>query len=254
MEDRLKKIFLPAVFLAASASFTLTGQSCSMPKGNTQPDTIVCSEIVGPKNEEWKETEFFVVTKNDTSAFSLVVATRENKVGWIEFDMFPAKKYFQSISGSSNDTTAFRISDSRNHEYHIPEYKELIHEMDLCLGAASKVYDFSTKSSMHCFLSTFGDIAVMTTNQLNANCKLNEYGYYWHSDIEKELAKTPLAEDLSIMLKKYNRRVKRISCQEGILTIPKEAMLDSNISKDLSIPDSVLTVFLLIDLEPLQQK
>ena len=73
----------------------------------------------------------------------------------------------------------------KNHEYHIPNYKELIHEMDLCLGAASKVYDFSTKSSMHCFLSTFGDIAVMTTNLLNANCKLNEHGYYWHSDIEK---------------------------------------------------------------------
>ena len=225
-----------------------------MPKGNTQPDTIVCSKIVGPKNEERKETEFFVVTKNDTSAFSLIVATRENKVGWIEFDMFPAKKYFQSINGSSNDTTAFRISDSRNHEYHIPEYKELIHEMDLCLGAASKVYDLTTMDAMSGFLSTFGDIAVMTTNLLNANCKLNEHGYYWHSDMTKELAKTPLAEDLSIMLKKYNRRVKRISCQEGILTISKEAMLDNNISKDLSIPDKVWEVSLYIKLEPLQQK
>ena len=249
MKIGIKNFFLPAVFLAASASFILAGQSCSMPKGNIQPDTIVCSEIVGPKNEEWKRTEFFVVTKNDTSAFSFIIETRENKVGWIEFDMFPAKKYFQSISGSSNDTTAFRISDSRNHEY-----KELIHEMDLCLGAASKVYDFSTKSSMHCFLSTFGDIAVMTTNLLNANCKLNEHGYYWHSDMTKELAKTPLAEDLSIMLKKYNRRVKRISCQEEILTIPKEAMLDNNISKDLSIPDKVWEVSLYIKLEPLQQK
>ena len=95
MKIEIKKILLPAVFLAASANFTLTGQSCSMPKGNTQPDTIVCSEIVGPKNEERKETEFFVVTKNDTSAFSLVVATRENKVGWIEFGLFPAQKDFQ---------------------------------------------------------------------------------------------------------------------------------------------------------------
>ena len=254
MEDRLKNIFLPIVLLAASASFTLTGQSCSMPKGNTQPDTIVCSEIVGPKNEEWKKTEFFVVTKNDTSAFSFIIETRENKVGWIEFGQFPAKKDFQSISGSSNDTTAFRISDSRNHEYHIPEYKELIHEMDLCLGAASKVYDLTTMDAMSGFLSTFGDIAVMTTNLLNANCKLNKYGYYWHSDIEKELAKTPLAEDLSIMLKKYNRRVKRISCQEGLVSVPKEAMLDNNISKDLSIPDKVWEVLLYIKLEPLQQK
>ena len=254
MKIEIKKILLPIVLLAASASFILAGQSCSMPKGNTQPDTIVCSKIVGPKNEERKETEFFVVTKNDTSAFSLIVATRENKVGWIEFDMFPAKKYFQSISGSSNDTTAFRISDSRNHKYHIPNYKELIHEMDLCLGAASKVYDLTTMDAMLGLLSAFGDIAVMTTNQLNANCKLNKYGYYWYSDIEKELAKTPLAEDLSIMLKKYNRRVKRISCQEGLVSVPKEAMLDRNISKDLSIPDSVWTVFLLIKLEPLQQK
>lgn len=254
MKIEIKKILLPAVFLAAFASFTLTGQSCSMPKGNTQPDTIVCSEIVGPKNEERKETEFFVVTKNDTSAFSLIVATRENKVGWIEFRMFPTQKYFQYINGSSNDTTAFRISDSRNHEYHIPEYKELIHEMDLCLGAVSKVYDLTTMDAMLGLLSAFGDIAVMTTNQLNANCKLNKYGYYWYSDIEKELAKTPLAEDLSIMLKKYNRRVKRISCQEGLVSVPKEVMLGRNISKDLSIPDSVWTVFLLIKLEPLQQK
>lgn len=254
MKIGIKNFFLPILLLAASASFILAGQSCSMPKGNTQPDTIVCSKIVGPKNEERKETEFFVVTKNDTSAFSLIVATRENKVGWIEFDMFPAKKYFQSISGSSNDTTAFRISDSRNHEYHIPEYKELIHEMELCLDAASKVYDLTTMDAMSGFLSTFGDIAVMTTNLLNANCKLNEHGYYWHSDMTKELAKTLLAEDLSIMLKKYNRRVKRISCQEEILTIPKEAMLDNNISKDLSIPDKVWEVSLYIKLEPLQQK
>lgn len=254
MKIGIKKFFLPIVLLAASASFILAGQSCSMPKGNTQPDTIVCSEIVGPKNEEWKRTEFFVVTKNDTSAFSFIIETRENKVGWIEFGQFPAKKDFQSISGSSNDTTAFRISDSRNHKYHIPNYKELIHEMDLCLGAASKVYDLTTMDAMSGFLSTFGDIAVMTTNLLNANCKLNEYGYYWHSDIEKELAKTPLAEDLNIMLKKYNRRVKRISCQEEILTIPKEAMLDNNISKDLSIPDKVWEVSLYIKLEPLQQK
>lgn len=112
MKIGIKKFFLPIVFLAASASFILAGQSCSMPKGNTQPDTIVCSEIVGPKNEERKETEFFVVTKNDTSAFSFIIETRENKVGWIEFGQFPAKKDFQSISGSSNDTTAFRISSN----------------------------------------------------------------------------------------------------------------------------------------------
>ena len=254
MKIGIKKILLPIVFLAASASFILAGQSCSMPKGNTQPDTIVCSEIVGPKNEEWKRTEFFVVTKNDTSAFSFIIETRENKVGWIEFGQFPAKKDFQYINGSSNDTTAFRISDSRNHKYHIPNYKELIHEMDLCLGAASKVYDLTTMDAMLGLLSAFGDIAVMTTNQLNANCKLNEYGYYWHSDMTKELTKTPLAEDLSIMLKKYNRRVKRISCQEGLVSVPKEAMLDNNISKDLSIPDKVWEVSLYIKLEPLQQK
>ena len=254
MKIGIKKILLPIVFLAASASFILAGQSCSMPKGNTQPDTIVCSEIVGSKNEEWKRTEFFVVTKNDTSAFSFIIETRENKVGWIEFGQFPAKKDFQYINGSSNDTTAFRISDSRNHKYHIPNYKELIHEMDLCLGAASKVYDLTTMDAMLGLLSAFGDIAVMTTNQLNANCKLNEYGYYWHSDMTKELTKTPLAEDLSIMLKKYNRRVKRISCQEGLVSVPKEAMLDNNISKDLSIPDKVWEVSLYIKLEPLQQK
>ena len=95
MKIEIKKIFLPIVLLAASASFILAGQSCSMPKGNTQPDTIVCSEIVGPKNEEWKETEFFVVTKNDTSAFSFIIETRENKVGWIELGLFPAQKDFQ---------------------------------------------------------------------------------------------------------------------------------------------------------------
>ena len=195
MKIEIKKILLPAVFLVASASFILAGQSCSMPKDNTQPDTIVCSEIVGPKNEERKETEFFVVTKNDTSAFSLIVATRENKVGWIEFRMSPTQKYFQYINGSSNDTTAFRISDSRNHEYHIPEYKELIHEMDLCLGAASKVYDLTTMDAISGFLSTFGDIAVMTTNQLNENCKLNKYGYYWHSDMTCLLYTSPSPRD-----------------------------------------------------------
>lgn len=71
MKIEIKKILLPIVLLAASASFTLTGQSCSMPKGNTQPDTIVCSEIVGPKNEERKETEFFVVTKMTPLRFRL---------------------------------------------------------------------------------------------------------------------------------------------------------------------------------------
>ena len=36
--------------------------------------------------------------------------------------------------------------------------------------------------------------------------------------------------------------------------VPKEAMLDNNISKDLSIPDKVWEVLLYIKLEPLQQK
>ena len=84
MEDRLKKIFLPIVLLAASASFTLTGQSCSMPKGNTQPDTIVRAEFVD-SSDEWKDTEYYVTTKKDTSALSCIITTRDGKVKNVEF-------------------------------------------------------------------------------------------------------------------------------------------------------------------------
>lgn len=62
MKIGIKKFFLPIVFLAASASFTLTGQSCSMPKGNTQLDTIVRAEFVD-SSDEWKDTEYYVTTK-----------------------------------------------------------------------------------------------------------------------------------------------------------------------------------------------
>lgn len=62
MKIEIKKILLPIVLLAASASFTLTGQSCSMPKGNTQPDTIVRAEFVD-SSDEWKKTEYYVTTK-----------------------------------------------------------------------------------------------------------------------------------------------------------------------------------------------
>ena len=254
MEDRLKKIFLPIVLFAASASFTLTGQSCSMPKGNTQPDTIVRAEFVD-SSDEWKKTEYYVTTKKDTSALSCIISTRDGKVKNVEFyNLVGPKICFTGKNVSKNDTAAVGYASPISYDFYSPTYKETIHEIELCLDAASKVYDLTTMDAMSGFLSTFGDIAVMTTNLLNANCKLNEHGYYWHSDMTKELAKTPLAEDLSIMLKKYNRRVKRISCQEGILTIPKEAMLDSNISKDLSIPDTVWEVSLYIKLEPLQQK
>lgn len=62
MKIEIKKILLPIVFLAASASFILAGQSCSMPKGNTQPDTIVRAEFVD-SSDEWKDTEYYVTTK-----------------------------------------------------------------------------------------------------------------------------------------------------------------------------------------------
>lgn len=62
MKIEIKKILLPIVFLAASASFTLTGQSCSMPKGNTQPDTIVRAEFVD-SSDKWKDTEYLCDNK-----------------------------------------------------------------------------------------------------------------------------------------------------------------------------------------------
>ena len=176
MKYRLKKILLPAVFLAASASFTLTGQSCSMPKGNTQPDTIVRAEFVD-SSDEWKKTEYYVTTKKDTSALSCIISTRDGKVKNVEFyNLVGPKICFTGKNISKNDTAAVGYASPISYDFYSPTYKETIHEIELCLDAASKVYDLTTMDAMSGFLSTFGDIAVMTTNLLNANCKLNEHG------------------------------------------------------------------------------
>lgn len=106
MKIEIKKILLPIVFLAASASFTLTGQSCSMPKGNTQPDTIVRAEFVD-SSDKWKDTEYYVTTKKDTSALSCIITTRDGKVKNVEFyNLVGPKICFTGKNVSKNDTAA----------------------------------------------------------------------------------------------------------------------------------------------------
>ena len=242
MGDKFMKglLFTIAVFCIMFLSCSFSSQSSKAQ--DYYNDTMVCVKRIS-HDDVWQEKEYFVVINRDTSSYSCILMNSKYGIRISWESMLTHKRFFDYTCNEEIDTTAFddKWKESEK-EFKVPTYKDMLREIDLCMEAASKDYDLRALRSFNCFLCQLRDIAVLTTNNLEANFNLEENGIYSHSDITKALKMTTFEEDLNRIFKKYGKKVDFIGCHEMRLFIPKENFSTSNISKDLKIPDRIMDV------------
>ena len=245
-------LFVVSFLCVAFLSCSFSSQSSAAQKSSC--DTVVCSERIryDPPSER---REFFVVINQDTSAYSCIINSYGNECVSVELICDSKGKYFMNVCGDDNDTTAVGedIWIDPEREFRIPCYKDMLHEIDLCLAAVSKDKDVTSLRSFRAFLSDLGDIAVLTTNNLNSHF-VEKNGEYRHSDIVKALEMTFFAEDLNGMLNKYGVEVGHIFCEGIRYRVERERYLKiQNISKDIKVPDYVMDVEVIVRLKKLEK-
>ena len=243
MEDKSMKglLFAIAAFCIISLSCSFFSQKCK--EQNISNDTVVCSELLF--DTPFEEKEYFVVTGKDTSAYSCTISSRNGKCGTITLYFFVNDKYYMHTKNrDKNDTTAVGEKiNLQKRRFRVPCYKEMLHEIDLCIEAASKNNDVTTLNCFSSFLSDLGDIAILTTNNLNSNFIKRKNGLYDYSDMEKALNMTSFVKDLNKVLNKYGIEADELSCGEMRNILKKDIFLkQNNISKDLKIPDRIMDV------------
>lgn len=217
-------------------------------------DTVVCCKQITPEYS-WKETEFFVVANQDTSAYSCLLSSKKDVGTNIEL-LFSKNEKLYFLNTPFNkiaDTTAVEdIKNTPKRNFYIPTYKAMLNEICLCLGKAYKEYDLDTLRYFSTRLSYLSDIAVLTKNILDSTF-IMENNTYSHIDITRALKMTTFENDLNSILKKHNAQVARISCQEMRLNISKDSFLKfQNISNGINIPDSIVDVEVSVKLKYLR--
>jgi len=217
-----------------------------------EQDTIVCSEnILSDYAPSCKEKEFFVVIKQDTSAYSFIFSQSPNGNTRMEVSFMKDCKMFilNSDINKKDTTVAGGINDEHSKMFRIPGYKEMLKEMELCLNAASKDYDMQRLESVKGYLINFSDIAVSVNNELESQCRQTQMVSY-HEEIEKALNNTAFKSDLNNILSKYGVYVDKISSQEFMGFIPqKEFIASQSITKGLKVPERFLDAEIYIELK-----
>lgn len=248
--------------LFATMAFCIMLLSCSFSsqrerKQGDFKDTVVCSEQI-PRTYKYNDCEYFVVIGKDTSAYSCLITSNLGKCITFDLKFSSIKKYFSRFGlVDENDTTAVTIRKGiePQRKFRTPCYKDLLHEIELCFEVASKNLDLSTLHGFHSFLSDLGDIAVLTTNNLNLHFTKRKYGLYDHSDIRKALMMTSFFEDFNRILNKSGLEVEEITCEEMRNILKKDNYLNyANISKGINIPDSIMDVEVFVSIKKLENK
>lgn len=242
-------LFAIAAFCIISLSCSFSSQKCK--EQNISNDTVVCSELLF--DTPFEEKEYFVVTGKDTSAYSYAISSSNGKCGTITLYFFVNDKYYMHTKNrDKNDTTAVGgIMNIPKRMFRIPCYKEMLHEIDLCLESASKKIDLSTLRSFNAFLSDLGDIAVLTTNNLNSHFT-EKNGEYLCSDITKALKMTSFIDDLNKVLNKYGFEIEDVICDGMKERFEKGMYLKSQkISKDINVPDYIMNVEVHVNMKKL---
>lgn len=227
----------------------MLGISCSSSSGKVsgnepEQDTVVRS--LYDRSEE--DYEFFVVTKQDTSAYSYIFHFNDM------FDRLSMTVYFSRISKyclffnavtADNDTNAVATGGVVDYtdKYYIPTYKQWLREMELCLKSASKVYDLSKLCVIRAFSSDLSDATVLATNNLVDNFKPWQDGYYSHFDIAKSIEMTPFKDDLNKILDEYGLEVKEVYCEGPWISIDPDGFIKkNNISKTLKTSYDIIGI------------
>lgn len=247
------------ILLFITASFCLMLGCCSFFSRNEvvqngSCDTIVCSKkILNDSNFPFDETEYFVVIGQDTSAYSCIIISENNKWGRADLEFaLNEKYYFYRNYSNENDTTVCEPAGRRRvsaKKFRIPCYKDMLNEIDLCFASVSKKLDMRTLRSFSTFLSHLGDVAAMTTNNLNAHFSVADGEIYKHSNIAKALEMTSFRNDMNGILRKYGLEVDNIETQECVYLISKDHFMKThNISEKQNVPDSIMDVEVYIGL------
>ena len=238
------KTFLLALFVALMLGISCSSSSGKVSGNEPEQDTVVRS--LYDRSEE--DCEFFVVTKQDTSAYSCIFSSNDM------YDRLSMSIYFDRTSKfcldinaitADNDTTAFATGGvvDENDKNYVPTYTQWLREMELCFKSASKVYDLSRLSYIDAFLPYLSDAAVLASNNLVANFKPKQNGNYWNSDIAKSIEMTPFIGDLNKILDEYGVEVDYVYCEGGWFRIdPDKFIKEKNISKTLKASYDIIGI------------
>ena len=240
--------FLCVAFLGCS--FSSQGGAAQ----NGVGDTVVCSERIY-YDPPLESMEYFVAVRQDTSAYSCIINSYGNAFVYVELYFGLKIKHCLLMGGDDNDSTTVGedIWIDPEREFRVPCYKDMLREIDLCLAAVSKDKDVTSLRSFRAFLSDLGDIAVLTTNNLNSHF-VEKNGEYTHSDIAKALKMTSFAEDLNGILNKYGMEVDDIFFDGIKERFERDLYLKThNISKDIKVPDYVMDVEVIVRLKKLEK-
>ena len=138
------KTFLFALFVAL-----MLGISCSSSLGKVsvnepEQDTVVRSV----RDRSGWYCEFFVVTKQDTSAYSCIFDDEYSLNMSIHLS---SERKFLDVTDNDTTVADTGMADCTD-KYYIPTYAQWLREMELCFKSASKVYDLSRLSYSDAFL------------------------------------------------------------------------------------------------------
>lgn len=242
----MKKILIIFTLLTVFTNCSVTTRN-KISNKNKQ-DTIVCSENILYDYSLHEEKEFFIVAQQDTSAYSFIFSQSTNGNIRMEVSfMKDCKMFFFNSDTNKKDTTAVGGFIKKHNSFHIPGYKNMLREMELCLNTASKDYDMQKLESVKCNINNLSDIAVLVNNELHDR---QEPIKQHHKVIENALNKTTFKSDLNRIFNKYGICVNKIISQEFMGFIPKKDFLASqNIKEGLDVPDHFYDVEIYIELK-----
>ena len=229
------KTFLFALFVAL-----MLGISCSSSLGKVsvnepKQDTVVRSV----RDRSGWYCEFFVVTKQDTSAYSCIFDDEYSLNMSIHLS---SERKFLDVTDNDTTVADTGMADCTD-KYYIPTYAQWLREMELCFKSASKVYDLSRLSYIDAFLPYLSDAAVLATNNLVANFKPERDGLYSYSDIAKSIEMTPFKDDLNKILDEYGLEVKEVYCEGPWISIDPDGFIKkNNISKTLKTSYDIIGI------------
>ena len=230
MKTLLLTLFV-ALVLGISCSSSLGKVSVNEPK----QDTVVRSV----RDRSGWYCEFFVVTKQDTSAYSCIFDDEYSLNMSIHLS---SERKFLDVTDNDTTVADTGMADCTD-KYYIPTYAQWLREMELCFKSASKVYDLSRLSYIDAFLPYLSDAAVLASNNLVANFKPKQNGNYWNSDIAKSIEMTPFIGDLNKILDEYGVEVDYVYCEGGWFRIdPDKFIKEKNISKTLKASYDIIGI------------
>jgi hypothetical protein len=205
-------------------------------------DTIVAKKTISSdiRSSSYKEKEYFVVIRKDTSIFSCIFFENNiNRKIRINFD------YDVNKRGSVSLLNSIPVIEK---EYNIPyskiTYKQQLNELSMILKKSLEDFNLSQVQYICFELSSNGDLAINITNQfMKSKTKNRKY-------IEQILLNSQFCSDLNNILKPYSIAIEQISIEKFSL-ISKEIFYEvcRIETKETKIPDKILDCMVYVEVK-----